>query len=195
MRTERSPKSVTCRIGPPFAGWTQRLVVPRSKNGAASQLPSGDKTCCHNQPSKGRRKAGIRPSNSDFPFSGLAFQTSTPPTAFSGGGPALSTQKSLRKSAAPRFVMFEAWAPLLPLSGVFSHPHVRLPGKIGGNIRAQPVPPASSIDRKTTESADFPPSQFRRPQLSTAQSPILVTSDLALHKSKRSQWPRNSRRS
>ena len=56
--TERCPKSVSCRIGPPFTGMAQRFVVPLSRNGAANHLPSGDRTCCHNHPSRGRREPG-----------------------------------------------------------------------------------------------------------------------------------------
>src|SRR5215469_8752355 len=81
ISTERWPKSLIGRIGPPWTGITQRLVVARPRTGAANQFPSGDKVCCHIQPSNGIRDPGMRASNSDGPFSGFAFQISKPPYA------------------------------------------------------------------------------------------------------------------
>ena len=93
IATERWPKSVICRIVPPWTDMAQRLVVPRSRRGAANQLPSGDSVCCHTHPSNGRRDLGIRASNSDGPFSGLAFQISMPPNSFCTSSRVLSRQE------------------------------------------------------------------------------------------------------
>ncbi len=44
INTDRSPKSVSGRIGPPSVGNAQMFVVVPSKSGIVSHLPSGDRT-------------------------------------------------------------------------------------------------------------------------------------------------------